>query len=133
MVNIKINASTCFEHYVFIIRRSKLYYTASGIITLCRWPSVVGQLLRSYQEIIARLLTTSRKNCMFFFYVFRSMHCNIITHYRPTKCILHVLLHHIAVLDLYDLFFIFLHCYICFDFWAVANFIFPDGVIGIFH
>ena len=32
-------ASTCFEHYVLIIRRSKLYYTASGIITLCRWPS----------------------------------------------------------------------------------------------
>jgi len=29
-------ASTCFEHYVLIIRRSKLYYTASGIITLCR-------------------------------------------------------------------------------------------------
>jgi len=26
-------ASTCFEHYVFIIRGSKLYYTASGIIT----------------------------------------------------------------------------------------------------
>ena len=24
---------------VLIIRRSKLYYTASGIITLCRWPS----------------------------------------------------------------------------------------------
>jgi len=24
-------ASTCFEHYVLIIRRSKLYYTASGI------------------------------------------------------------------------------------------------------
>ena len=32
-------ASTCFEHYVLIIRRSKFYYTASGIITLCRWPS----------------------------------------------------------------------------------------------
>ena len=32
-------ASKCFEHYVLIIRRSKLYYTASGIITLCRWPS----------------------------------------------------------------------------------------------
>jgi len=28
------HASTCFEHYVLIIRRSKLYYTASGIITL---------------------------------------------------------------------------------------------------
>jgi len=27
-------ASTCFEHYVLIVRRSKLYYTASGIITL---------------------------------------------------------------------------------------------------
>ena len=26
-------ACTCFEHYVLIIRRSKLYYTASGIIT----------------------------------------------------------------------------------------------------
>jgi len=25
-------ASTCFEHYVLIIRRSKLYYTSSGII-----------------------------------------------------------------------------------------------------
>jgi len=24
--------STCFEHHVLIIRRSKLYYTASGII-----------------------------------------------------------------------------------------------------
>ena len=25
---------------VLIVRRSKLYYTASGIVTLCRWPSV---------------------------------------------------------------------------------------------
>ena len=34
------HTSTCFEHYVLIARRSKLYYTASGIIiTLCRWPS----------------------------------------------------------------------------------------------
>jgi len=33
------HASTCFEHYVPIVRRSKLYYRASGIITLCRWPS----------------------------------------------------------------------------------------------
>ena len=28
-----LNASTCFEHCVLIIRRTKLYYTASGIIT----------------------------------------------------------------------------------------------------
>jgi len=27
------HASTCFEHHVLFIRRSKLYYTASGIIT----------------------------------------------------------------------------------------------------
>ena len=27
------HASTCFEQYVLIVRRSKLYYTASGIIT----------------------------------------------------------------------------------------------------
>jgi hypothetical protein len=26
------NASTCFEHHVLIVRRLKLYYTASGII-----------------------------------------------------------------------------------------------------
>jgi len=26
-------SSTCFEHYVLIIRMSKLYYTANGIIT----------------------------------------------------------------------------------------------------
>ena len=26
-------ASTCFEHHVLITRRSKLYYTASGVIT----------------------------------------------------------------------------------------------------
>jgi len=28
------HACTYFEHYVLIVRRSKLYYTASGIITL---------------------------------------------------------------------------------------------------
>ena len=28
------HASTCFEHHVLIIRRSKLHYTASDIITL---------------------------------------------------------------------------------------------------
>ena len=27
-------ASTCFKHYVLIVRRAKLYYTVSGIITL---------------------------------------------------------------------------------------------------
>ena len=27
------HASTCFEHHVLMVRRSKLYYTASGNIT----------------------------------------------------------------------------------------------------
>ena len=27
------HASTCFEHHVLIVRRSKLYYTESDIIT----------------------------------------------------------------------------------------------------
>ena len=31
--NSLLYASTCFEHYVLIIMRSKFYYTASGIIT----------------------------------------------------------------------------------------------------
>ena len=28
------HTSTCFEHHMLIVRRSKLYYTASGIITV---------------------------------------------------------------------------------------------------
>jgi len=30
----KLYASTCFEHYVLVIRRLKFYYTAPGIIKL---------------------------------------------------------------------------------------------------
>ena len=33
---IERESSTCFEHYVLIMRWSKLYYTASGIITLSK-------------------------------------------------------------------------------------------------
>jgi len=43
-----LHASTCFEHHVFIIRRSKLYYTASGIITL---KQVSGLKLLKYKSI----------------------------------------------------------------------------------
>ena len=32
-------ASTCFEHMCSSSGGQKLYYTVSGIITLCRWPS----------------------------------------------------------------------------------------------
>ena len=34
-------SSTCFEHCCAHHQEVKLYYTASGIVTLCRWPSGV--------------------------------------------------------------------------------------------
>jgi len=40
---------------VLIIRTSKLYYTVSGIITLCRWPSG-AQIL---SELVHRTATCS--------------------------------------------------------------------------
>ena len=40
-------ASTCFKHYVLIIRRSKLYYTASGINTLTKKVAFI-QLLKLF-------------------------------------------------------------------------------------
>ena len=39
------HASTCFEHYVLIIRRSKLHYKACGIIT-----PVGSRLVRRLRE-----------------------------------------------------------------------------------
>ena len=42
------HASTCFEHYVLIIRRSKLHYTAAGIITL---KQVSGLKVLKYNSI----------------------------------------------------------------------------------
>ena len=46
------HASTCFEHHVLIVRRSKLYYTASGIITPVR-----GRLVHSLREDSLNLCT----------------------------------------------------------------------------
>ena len=37
------HASTCFEHRVLVVRRSKLYYTASGVITLIGGRPVHGK------------------------------------------------------------------------------------------
>ena len=42
------HAFTCFEHYVLVIRRSKLYYTESGIVTL---KQVSGLKLLKYNSI----------------------------------------------------------------------------------
>jgi len=47
--NCLLYASTCFELYVLIIRRSKLYYTAAGIIT-----TVGGRLVHRLREDCAR-------------------------------------------------------------------------------
>ena len=38
-------AFTCFEHYVLIIRRSKVYYTVSGIIN-----PIDGRLVHRLRE-----------------------------------------------------------------------------------
>ena len=48
-------ASTCFEHYVLIISRSKLYYTAYGIIT-----HVGGRPVHRFREESSLNLCTGR-------------------------------------------------------------------------
>ena len=35
---INLYSSTCFEHFCAHHQEVKLYYTASGIVTICRWP-----------------------------------------------------------------------------------------------
>ena len=45
---------TCFKQHVLIVRRSKLYYTASGIITLCKWPS--GAQVQTVQRTATGLM-----------------------------------------------------------------------------
>ena len=43
-----LKSSTCFEHYMLIIRRLNCTDAASGIVTLSKWPSGApdGHLLR---------------------------------------------------------------------------------------
>ena len=45
-----------FRALCALIRRSKLYYTASGIITLCRWPSG-AQVERGLSQPVHRTAT----------------------------------------------------------------------------
>ena len=42
------HASTCFEHHVLIIRRTKLYYTASGIITPTECDDTRGCIIKFF-------------------------------------------------------------------------------------
>jgi len=47
---------------VLIIRRSKLYYTASGIITLCRWPS--GASVETVYQNLCWTVTVAQLNLL---------------------------------------------------------------------
>ena len=47
------HACTCFEHHVLIVRRSKLYYTVSGIITLIGGRPVHG-LSEAWNKLIIK-------------------------------------------------------------------------------
>ena len=56
------HASTCFEHHVLIVRRSKLYYTASGIITslnLCTGRPPIDVMIPEAVQYNFDLLTMS--------------------------------------------------------------------------
>jgi len=58
-------ASTCFEHYVLIIRRSKLYYTSSGIITPIGGRPVRRlreDILSSFRIIVCYTSSTNERN-----------------------------------------------------------------------
>ena len=56
------NSSTCFEHYMLIIRRLNCIDAASGIVTLSKWPSgaqVERELQLSLNLCTGRQLTES--------------------------------------------------------------------------
>ena len=52
------HASTCFEHHVLIVRRSKLYYTASGIIT------PIGVMILIVKQILCIRLVNTKINIL---------------------------------------------------------------------
>ena len=75
------HASTCFEHHVLIARRSKLYYTASGIVTL---KQVSGLKLLKYNSI-------SMNKYEFYHYVFilkelYFSNFSYFSNFRPLTC-----------------------------------------------
>ena len=65
-----------FRSHVLIIRRSKLHYTSSGIITLCRWPSRAENLFH---------------NKFYFMPLHVSSTC---AHHQEVKIALHILWYH---------------------------------------
>ena len=53
-----LQSSTCFEHYMLIIRRLNFIDASSGIVTLSRWPSgaQVGRILSQPVPLSGRLV-----------------------------------------------------------------------------
>ena len=51
-----LHASTCFEHYVFIIRRSKLYYTVSKLLTENNVSQMTSFLPDTHSEPLLKVL-----------------------------------------------------------------------------
>jgi len=94
------HASTCFEHHVLIIRRSKLHYIASGIIT-----PIGGRLVHRCTRLIPKqifcasscLITEINKHKFLFYnkfskclYLFRTL----CAHHQEVKIALHRLWYH---------------------------------------
>ena len=50
------HASACFEHHVLIVRRSKLYYTAPGIIIPIGGTGVHGKATYRYDDTRGRII-----------------------------------------------------------------------------
>jgi hypothetical protein len=99
---ILFHASTCFEHYALIIRRSRLHYTASGIITL---KQVSALKLLNYDSInMSKIVVKSV--CEFF----GCDYCVLLT--VNMSC--HVEVMFIQLLNLLERYYVYLHfCYTC--------------------
>jgi hypothetical protein len=50
-------SSTCFEHYILIIKRLKFIEAASGIVTLNQWPPNT-QVERAYPPHVSSIISS---------------------------------------------------------------------------
>ena len=58
------HVSTCFEHHMLIVRRSELYYTASGIITAIGSHPVHGTATYDYVHGTATYRCDDIRGCI---------------------------------------------------------------------
>jgi len=82
-----LNASTCLEYYVLIIRRSELYYTSSGIITTVVGPRRLEDDSERFETCLPKIAFYVIKLLCFwlisFFYVLRYLLVILITLFVP--------------------------------------------------